>query len=169
MIDDEDEVILELAKSLGGFLPYIGKKSNLMNVIKPLEALSIVEEGAVRDEATSSIIKILKSIKIKDFEDDLVKLIKRLVNGDWFTSKVSATKILPLIYPNVSTSGQKDLFKYYAPLCTDSVPQVRKAAAICLNELINYIPSIPESDLLEIFETFQKDTQDMVRMQGVDS
>lgn len=55
MIDDEDEVLLELAKALGNFLPYIGKKSNLGNVLKPLEALWTVEEGAVRDEATKSI------------------------------------------------------------------------------------------------------------------
>jgi hypothetical protein len=39
MIDDEDEVLLELAKSLGDFLPYIGGKSNVMSIIKPLESL----------------------------------------------------------------------------------------------------------------------------------
>jgi hypothetical protein len=51
MVDDEDEVILELAKALGNLFPHIGKKSRIMNLIKPLEALAVVEEGAVRDEA----------------------------------------------------------------------------------------------------------------------
>lgn len=130
MMNDEDEVLLELAKALGDFLPHIGKKSNLMNVIAPLETLCTVEEGEVRDEACLSIKKLLKGVKVRDFEDDLTKLIKRLCGGDWFTSKVSAAKILPAIYPNVSSTRQKDLFKLYAPLCIDSIPQVRKAAAI---------------------------------------
>lgn len=46
---------------------------------------------------------------------------------------------------------------------------MRKAAAIALNELILFIPKAPEAEMLEIFEVFQKDTQDMVKMQGVDA
>ena len=164
MIDDEDEVLLELAKSLGDFLPHIGGKSNVMNVIKPLESLWTVEEGAVRDEATKSINKILSSIKIKDFEEDLIGVFTRLAKGELYTSKVSGTTILHSIYPNVSSQGQKQLFKLFAPLWSESIVQVRKAAAIALNNLIKFIPSAPEAELLEIFQTFQKDTQDMVKM-----
>lgn len=169
MIDDEDEVLLELAKALGNFLPYIGGKSNLPHLLKPLEALCTVEEGAVRDEASKSINKILSGVKVKDHEEELVNLFTRLIKGEWFTSKISATNILPAIYPNVSSHAQKQLFKLYAPLCEDNIAQVRKAAACCLNELIKFIPAAPEAELLNIFETFQKDTQDMVKMQGVDS
>lgn len=169
MIDDEDEVLLALAKALGNFLPYIGGKSNIGSILKPLEALCTVEEGAVRDEAAKSIKKLLSNVKVKDFEDDLITLFTRLIKGDWFTSKISATVILPAIYPHVSSSGQKQLFKLYAPLCLDSIPQVRKAAAVALNEMILFIPKAPEADLIEIFETLQKDSQDMVKMQGVDS
>jgi serine/threonine-protein phosphatase 2A regulatory subunit A len=169
MIDDEDEVLLELSKVLGNFLPHIGGKSNVVNLLKPLEALCTVEEGMVRETAAKSINKILSNIKVKDFEEDLVTLFSRLVKGDWFTSKISATMILPSIYPHVSGHGQKQLFKLYAPLCEDGIAQVRKAAAIALNELILYIPKAPEAELLEIFETFQKDSQDMVKMQGVDA
>ena len=169
MIDDEDEVLLELAKALGDFLKYIGSKSNILNLIKPLEALCTVEEGAVRDQACSSINILLGNIKVKDFEDQLIALFIRLIKGDWFTSKISATKILPSIYPFVSSSGQKQLFKLYAPLCEDSIPQVRKAASQALNELIMFIPKAPEGELLELFEMLQNDTQDMVKMQGVDA
>lgn len=116
MIDDEDEVLLELAKVLGNFLPHIGGKSNVVNLLKPLEALCTVEEGAVRETAAKGINKLLSSIKVKDFEEDLVTLFSRLVKGDWFTSKISATMILPAIYPHVSSHGQKQLFKLFAPL-----------------------------------------------------
>ena len=169
MIDDEDEVLMALAKALGNFLPLIGSKSNLKSVLKPLEALCTVEEGAVRDEATKSIKKLLSNVKVKDYEDELITLFSRLIKGDWYTSKISATMILPSIYPHVSSTGQKQLFKLYAPLCEDSISQVRKAAAACLNDLILFIPKAPEAELLEIFETLQKDSQDMVKMQGVEN
>lgn len=138
-------------------------------MLKPLESLCTVEEGTVRDEATASINKLCGKIKVKDFEDELIELYSRLVKGDWYTSKISATKILPSLYPNVSTSGQKQIFKLYAPLCEDKIAQVRKAAAISLKELIMHIPKAPEAELVELFEILQKDNQDMVKMQGVES
>lgn len=169
MIDDEDEVLMELAKALGNFLPYAGGKANVVNILKPLETLCTVEEGAVRDQACESIKKLLSEVKVKDFEEGLIELFARLIKGDWFTSKTSAMQILPSIYPHISSTGQKKLFKLYAPLCEDSITQVRKAAAIALSELALFIPKTPEAELLELFETLQKDSQDMVKMQGVDS
>ena len=53
---------------------------------------------------------------MKDFEEDLIDLISRLIKGDWFTSKTSAMSILPSIYPHISSTGQKKLFKMYAPM-----------------------------------------------------
>jgi serine/threonine-protein phosphatase 2A regulatory subunit A len=116
MIDDEDEVLMELAKALGNFLPYVGGKSNVINILKPLETLCTVEEGAVRDQAGESIKKLLSEVKVKDFEEELIELVSRLMKGDWFTSKTSAMSILPSIYPYVSSAGQKKLFKMYAPM-----------------------------------------------------
>lgn len=116
IVDDEDEVLLELAKALGNFLDYLGGKVNFPGLIKPLESLCTVEEGTVREQAAKSINKILSQIKVKDFEEDFIQMFARLIKGDWFTSKVSATIILPSLYPEVSLSGQKQLFKLFSPL-----------------------------------------------------
>jgi hypothetical protein len=51
----------------------------------------------------------------------------------------------------------------------EEVPQVRKVAAIVLNDMIKLIPRVPEADMLTVFNRFQKDEQDSVRMQGIDS
>lgn len=51
----------------------------------------------------------------------------------------------------------------------DDIPQVRKVAAIALNDMIKLIPKTPEGELLNIFGRFFKDDQDSVRMQGIDS
>ena len=100
----------------GTFWSTSGGKKNFSGLIKPLESLCTVEEGTVRDEATKSINKILSQIKVKDFEDDFIQLFTRLIKGDWYTSKVSATNILPSLYPEVSISGQKEIFKLFAPI-----------------------------------------------------
>jgi hypothetical protein len=39
----------------------------------------------------------------------------------------------------------------------DSIPQVRKTAAIVLNDMIKLIPKVPEVEIMKIFEKFYKD------------
>jgi len=39
----------------------------------------------------------------------------------------------------------------------DDIPQVRKVAAIVLNDMIKLIPKTPETELLNIFSKFFKD------------
>ena len=36
----------------------------------------------------------------------------------------------------------------------DEIPQVRKCASFVLNEMIQLIPAVPDSDLLAIFSNF---------------
>ncbi len=57
----------------------------------------------------------------------------------------------------------------YIQVSQDEIPQVRKVAAIVLNDMIKLIPKVPEQELLKIFEQFFKDEQDSVKMQGIDS
>ena len=57
----------------------------------------------------------------------------------------------------------------YIQVSQDDIPQVRKVAAISLNEMIKLIPRVPEQELLKIFAQFFKDEQDSVKMQGIDS
>jgi len=39
----------------------------------------------------------------------------------------------------------------------DDIPQVRKVAAIALNDMIKLIPKVPEQELLKVFGQFFKD------------
>ena len=57
----------------------------------------------------------------------------------------------------------------YTQISHDETPQVRKQAAIVLNDMIKLIPKVSETELLNIFSRFYKDEQDAVRMQGIDS
>ena len=48
-------------------------------------------------------------------------LVTRLVEGDWFTSRASASGILPDIYPHVS-DDQKATFRAYVAIASPHVP-----------------------------------------------
>jgi hypothetical protein len=52
----------------------------------------------------------------------------------------------------------------FSAVSQDDIPQVRKVAAIALNDMIKLIPKTPESELINIFGKFFKDDQDSVRM-----
>lgn len=58
------------------------------------------------EQATESIKKILAVVKIRDIEAQLLEMIKRLMNGESYTSKFAAINIIPVIFPSVSASSQ---------------------------------------------------------------
>ena len=105
LLDDEEEVLTSLADSLGAFLDYVGGPANAVHVLHPLENLCAVEEGTVREKATDGIKKIFSALKLKDIETDVMAMIKRLMSNEGFTSKFSATTLIPSIYPNLSSSS----------------------------------------------------------------
>lgn len=88
-IDDEDEVLLALAEQLGQFIEYVGGGEWAYTLLLPLETLAAVEEGAVRDKATSSIHTVAAALSEEHVREHLIPLIKRLGAGEWFTSRVS--------------------------------------------------------------------------------
>lgn len=50
LMDDEEEVLINLADILGSFLDYVGGPSQAIHVLRPLERLCAVEESTVRDK-----------------------------------------------------------------------------------------------------------------------
>lgn len=96
-------------------------------------------------------------------------IIKRLMHGENYQSKFAATSLIPLVYAQLSPGSQQELLAMFIQVSQDDIPQVRKVAAIALNELIKLIPKVPEQELLKVFGQFFKDEQDSVKMQGIDS
>lgn len=54
-MDDEEEVLLALAETLGGFVEYVGGPAHAVSVLKPLERLCQVEETTVREKVRHSL------------------------------------------------------------------------------------------------------------------
>jgi serine/threonine-protein phosphatase 2A regulatory subunit A len=147
-LDDEDEVLLALAEELGrSFEEYIGGKEHAHILLGPLENLSTVEETLVRDKvsvtinplfnplkcpidkATESITKIAAILSPAQIESTYIPLLKRLSQGDWFTSRTSSAALYPAVYDHVPPNVQEELRKSFAALGSDDTPMVRRAAA----------------------------------------
>ena len=119
-------------------------------------------------QATEGVKKLFNAIRVKDFEDGIMAMLQRLMNGD-FTSKIAAISLFPHVYASFRVSSQQEIMNMYNAAAVDDIPQIRKQAAIVLNEMIKLIPKVNESELMAIFSKFYKDEQDSVRMQGIDS
>ena len=120
-------------------------------------------------QATESMKKILASIRIKEFENCIMSMLQRLMAADYYTTKLAAIQLVPVVYAHFSAPSQTELMEIFNLASKDEMPQVRKAASIALNEMIKLIPKVSESELLNVFSRFYNDEQDSVRMQGIDS
>lgn len=93
-----------------------------MHVLTPLESLCTVEESAVRDKATLGIKRIFSVIKVKELEGEVIGMIRRLMNGDWFTSKLSAATLIPSVFLHVSSANQQELMNMFQKVSVDEIP-----------------------------------------------
>jgi serine/threonine-protein phosphatase 2A regulatory subunit A len=149
-IDDEDEVLLALADELGkSFEDYIGGKEYAHLLLGPLEGLSAVEETLVRDKvcispcltiplcsipwfspkATESITKVAAVLSPAQVEEFYIPLLKRLSQGEWFTSRTSSSSLYAPVYEAASEPTKEDMRKAFTVLGSDDTPMVRRAAA----------------------------------------
>uniref|UniRef100_A0A1I8H5L7 TOG domain-containing protein n=1 Tax=Macrostomum lignano TaxID=282301 RepID=A0A1I8H5L7_9PLAT len=169
-IYDEDEVLLTLAEQLGTFIPLVGGDQFAHVLLPPLESLATVEETVVRDKAVESLRKLAASHSPADLEAHFVPLVRRLANGDWFTSRTSACGLFSVCYERVGAAVKQQLRQHFSNLCTDDTPMVRRAAAGKIGELAQVVePEFVRSELLPMFKQLMADEQDSVRLLAVES
>jgi len=169
LLDDEDEVLLQLAESLSALTDFIGGNQFAHLLLVPLEKLCYIEDVAVRDRTTQTIIKVVGLTDMKKYEENVAQLIRRLVNGDYFTAKGAACAIIPGVFPLCSPNLQNELVRIYTALSNDETPLTRKFASMHLRYLMKYLNSGNETELINSVKTFMKDDQDFVKLYIVDS
>ena len=103
-MDDDEEILLELTNVLTNFLPYIGGSNHVMHVLKILENLASVEESVIRTKAVEGIKKIFSTTKIRDFENDIIAMFKRMLSGDGYAAKFSVTYLIPIVFPSMNAA-----------------------------------------------------------------
>mmetsp|Transcript_26483 Transcript_26483/g.57092 ORF Transcript_26483/g.57092 Transcript_26483/m.57092 type:complete len:693 (+) Transcript_26483:113-2191(+) len=140
-VDDEDEVLEAIAVSLGNLVPYVGGKEHAASLLQPLELLLAVEESVVREKAATSAIAVSKFMA--DDEDYYVKefvgMIGRLATKEWFTARISACGLIPVAFPKMTPELRTKHLEYFASLCRDDAPMVRRIASRNLGPLVETV------------------------------
>ena len=174
--DDEDEVFAVLAEELGQFVPFVGGSKYATVLLPPLEILATTEETLVREKAVDSLNTIAKELSTDQVLQNIIPLIERLANADWFSSKVSACGLFKsVIFRVKDDSLRKDLFQLYSHLAQDETPMVRRAVGKNLPPLIDLLSENPDLStnqdwefISNIFQIIINDNQDSVKFLGVD-
>ncbi|RSH92978.1 hypothetical protein EHS25_008426 [Saitozyma podzolica] len=169
-LDDEDEVLLVLAEELGGFVEYVGGKEHAYVILGPLENLAAVEETLVREKASDSISKVSALLTPAQIESHFLPLVRRLAQGDWFTSRTSACALFASAYPNASPEAQGEMRRMFQGLVGDDTPMVRRAAAKALGPFVKAVAAsqgqhhLLLSDMIPLYRKLASDDQDSVRL-----
>eukprot|EP00299_Pterocystis_sp_00344_P002400 c12712_g1_i1.p1 GENE.c12712_g1_i1~~c12712_g1_i1.p1 ORF type:complete len:585 (+),score=124.17 c12712_g1_i1:58-1812(+) len=170
-IDDEDEVLVALGEELGNLVKLIGGPQYATCLLLPLETLAQMEETVVRDQAVTSLKPIAEVLGPDDFSAHFIPMVKRLGTADWFTSKISATGLLPVTYKRAGSEAERDLLRgLFRDLCADDSPMVRRAASTNLAKFAEVLEKEHiESTLLPTFLRLADDEQDSVRLLAVEN
>lgn len=164
-IYDEDEVLLTLAQQLGRFAPLVGGPTYAHLLLVPLESLAAVEETVVRDTAVESLKMIAKEMAAENVESHFLPLIKRLAQGEWFTSRTSVCALFGAAYDRVGPNTKTELRELYPSLCNDDTPMVRRAASAKLGDFFQVMePEYIINDYMKVFLSLARDDQDSVRL-----
>ncbi|TXT08705.1 hypothetical protein VHUM_02833 [Vanrija humicola] len=169
-LDDEDEVLLVLAEELGSFVEYVGGQEYAWTILGPLENLAAVEETLVRDKAAESISTISGILTPQAIDEHFVPLLRRLSNGDWFTSRTSACALFATAYPIAQPEAQEEMRRLFAALVADDTPMVRRAASRALGPFAKAVASVPGqhqllvNDIIPLYRRLSADDQDSVRL-----
>lgn len=96
-------------------------------------------------------------MRIKDFESYIMGMMQRMAHGETQVSKYTVIHLIPSVYTYFVPANQQELLELFTKISQDPLPQIRKQASIVLNKMIQLIPKVSESDLLNIFSKFYKD------------
>mmetsp|Transcript_16979 Transcript_16979/g.53349 ORF Transcript_16979/g.53349 Transcript_16979/m.53349 type:complete len:593 (+) Transcript_16979:84-1862(+) len=164
---DDEEFLFSVAKQYAVLSEYIDGKDELL--IGPLEHMAAQEETVIRDQAIQSLGTIVDK-RPSLVPEYLVPTLHRLATKtDFFTARVSACSLLPMVYKHCSEDQKVGLRKVYTMLCADETPMVRRAAAHKMRDFISVCAK--EDILLDVIMVYkqlsQEDTQDTIRVASV--
>lgn len=180
-IDDEDEVLLALATSLGKLVKQAGGPNHAHVLLPPLELLLTVEENTVRDAASSSAQAISETLPDSSFQNQYAAMLSRLATKEWFTARMSSASLIASAYPKLTSQQQTEHLTLFAALCQDDTPMVRRVAAQYLGKMLENVvgalgrPALDELGvvttlLIPLYEELASNEQpDSVRLQTTEN
>ena len=160
--EEEDEIIIELAKVLSNFIDCIGGKQYIKELFNLLQVILTIDEPFVIKETINSIKLIVKQIgKVSDVENDLMSMINVLYTSDDINQKKSAMTLLIFLFKDLNENNKTSALNYFDKYLVDNNIYIRK-------ELLNKITEISllfSIDYIKkLINTILKDKNDSMRI-----
>ena len=134
--EEEDEIIIELAKVLSNFIECIGGKQYIKELFNLLEVILTIDEPFVRKETINSIKLIVNQIgKVSEVENDLMSMINNLYNSEDINQKKSAMNLLIFLFKDLNKNNKNIAIGYFDKFVVDNNISIKK-------ELLNKITEI---------------------------
>ena len=160
--EEEDEILIELAKILSNFLTCIGGIKYINELLNIFEVILGIDEPGIRKEAINSLKNILNQIgNIKDIEKELMNLINKFYSSDDVNQKLSALNIIILVYQNLEENNQKIVINFLENFSNSNNLSIRKEL---ISELIKITKYLNIDIIKKFIETLIKDENENIKV-----
>lgn len=138
-IDNNPELMMNLAEQLGKLSEYLGNDANSVHLLRPLEQILPADDSVVREKAVESLKIVGRKISQQAVFDDYMPMVKRMRKGDLFSMRISACFLYAQIYGRLDVSRKEYTRTKFQKLAKDDTPMVRRGAAQSLSILAESI------------------------------
>ena len=160
--EEEDEILIELAKILSNFLTCIGGIKYINELLNIFEVILSIDEPGIRKEAINSLKNILNQIgNIKDIEKELMNLINKFYSSDDVNQKLSALNIIILVYQNLEENNKKIVINFLENFSNSNNLSIRKEL---ISELIKITKYLNIDIIKKFIETLIKDENENIKV-----
>ena len=160
--EEEDEVLIELAKILSNFLDCIGGKQSIKDLLGLFEVILSIDEPTIRKEAINSLKETIQQIgNIKYIEKDLMDIINKFYTVDDVNQKLSALNLIMLVYKNLNDNNKKIVLDYLDNFAVNDNISIKKEL---LNEITKITLFVSIDYIKKFINTMLKDKNDTVKM-----
>eukprot|EP00347_Sterkiella_histriomuscorum_P009905 403339428 len=175
-IDNNPELMLNLAEQLGKLTDYLGEDKNSVYLLKPLEYILSSDDTIVRDKAIASLKLVGQKISNETIYTDYMPLVKKMRKGDLFSMRISACFLYAYIYKRLDDERKAYTRSKFEKLSKDDTPMVRRGAAQSLAILSDSLyqnsgsedtHELAKTFLLPILKALLSDDNDSVKIQAV--
>ena len=160
--EEEDEIIIELAKVLSNFIDCIGGKQYIKELLNLLEIILTIDDHFVRIEIINTIKSVVKQIgKVSEIESDLISIINNLYNSEDINQKKSAMNLLIFLYKDLNGNNKTVALNYFDKFLVDNNISVKKEL---LNEITEISLELSIEYIKKMINTILKDKNDSMRI-----
>ena len=138
--EEEDEILIELAKMLSILLPCIGGIKYINELLNIFEVILGIDEPSIRKEAINSLQNILHQMNnIKEIENQMMNLIKKFYVSDDINQKLSAMNLIILLYKDLGENNKIIVINYLENFSNSDNLNVKKEFMSEIIKISNYL------------------------------